>query len=151
MTFILIYDTISVPNERQVQNMTVNDIVERYPTNIREHAERVEELVRPFGIDYMIVALLHDILEDTEVTYSDLLKVFSSYNSDIVDDIFTLTRKSNQTYFEYIDKITKSTKRAKIVKYYDILDHLHNKTTLEPSLEKRYLKAKEILENALDI
>ena len=129
--------------------MTINDIVERYPTDIREHAERIEELVRPFGSDYMIVALLHDILEDTDVVYNDLLKVFSSYNSDIVDDIFTLTRKSNQTYFEYIDKIIKSTKRAKIVKYYDILDHLHNKTTLEPSLEKRYLKAKEILEEAI--
>ena len=129
--------------------MTINDIVERYPIVIREHAERVEELVRPFGADYMIVALLHDIVEDTDVMYDDLLKVFSSYNSDIVDDIFTLTRKSNQTYFEYIDKITKSTKRAKIVKYYDILDHLHNKTTLEPSLEKRYLKAKELLEEAI--
>ena len=129
--------------------MTINDIVERYPTDIKEHAERVEELVRPFGSDYMIVALLHDILEDTDIVYNDLLKVFSSYNSDIVDDIFTLTRKSNQTYFEYIDKITKSTKRAKIVKYYDILDHLHNKATLKPSLEKRYLKAKELLEEVI--
>ena len=129
--------------------MTINDIVERYPNDIREHAERVEELVRPFGIDYMIVALLHDILEDTDVIYSDLLKVFSSYNSDIINDIFTLTRKSNETYFEYIDRITRSTKRAKIVKYYDILDHLHNKATLKPSLEKRYLKAKEILEEVI--
>ena len=129
--------------------MTINDIVERYPTDIKEHAERVEELVRPFCSDYMIVALLHDILEDTDIVYNDLLKVFSSYNSDIVDDIFTLTRKSNQTYFEYIDKITKSTKRAKIIKYYDILDLLHNKATLKPSLEKRYLKAKELLEEVI--
>ena len=94
----------------------------------------------------MIVALLHDIVEDTDIMYDDLLKVFSSYNSDIVHDIFALTRKPNQTYFEYINEITKSTKRAKIVKYYDILDHLHNKATLKPSLKKRYLKAKEILE-----
>lgn len=129
--------------------MTINDIVEKYPTDIREHAERVEELVRPFGIDYMIVALLHDIVEDTDIMYDDLLKVFSSYNSDIVHDIFALTRKPNQTYFEYINEITKSTKRAKIVKYYDILDHLHNKATLKPSLEKRYLKAKEILEEVI--
>ena len=125
--------------------MTINDIVERYPIDVREHAERIMYLVKPFGSEYMIVALLHDILEDTEVTYEDLLKALP-YTSDIVDDIFALTRKSNQTYFEYIDKITKSTKRTKIVKYYDILDHLHNKATLEPSLEKRYLKAKEILE-----
>ena len=126
--------------------MNVNDIVERYPIDVMEHAERVMDLVRPFGKEYMMVALLHDIVEDTDVMYDDLLKVFPSYNSDIVHDIFALTRKPNQTYFEYIDEITKSTKRVKIVKYYDILDHLHNKATLKPTLEKRYLKAKEILE-----
>lgn len=126
--------------------MTINDIVERYPIDVMEHAERVMDLVRPFGKDYMMVALLHDILEDTEVTYEDLSKAIPY---DIVDDIFVLTRKSNQTYFEYIDKITKNTKRAKIVKYYDILDHLHNKTTLELSLKKRYLKAKELLEEVI--
>lgn len=125
--------------------MTVNDIIERYPTNIMEHAERVMNLVRPFGKDYMMVALLHDIIEDTKITYEDLSKVISY---DIIDDIFALTR-FDETYFEYIDRITRSTKRAKIVKYYDILDHLHNKTTLEPTLEKRYLKAKKILEEVI--
>lgn len=132
--------------ERQVQDMNVNDIVERYPINVMEHAERIMYLVKPFGDEYMLVALLHDILEDTEVTYEDLLKTLPY---DIINDIFALTRKSSETYFEYIDRITRSTKRAKIVKYYDILDHLHNKATLNPSLEKRYLKAKQILEEVL--
>lgn len=126
--------------------MKINDIVERYPIDVLEHAERIEELVRPFGSEYMIVALLHDILEDTEVTYEDLSKVLPY---DIVNDIFVLTRKSNQTYFEYIDKIIRSPKRVIIIKYYDILDHLYNKATLKSSLEKRYLKAKELLEEAM--
>ena len=127
--------------------MNVNNIVERYPIDVMEHVERIMYLVRPFGSEYMIVALLHDILEDTEVTYEDLSKVLPY---DIVNDIFALTRKSNETYFEYIDRIiTRSTKRVKIIKYYDILDHLNNKETLKPSLEKRYLKAKELLEEVL--
>ena len=129
--------------ERQVQDMNVNDIVERYPIDVMEHAERVMNLVRPFGKDYMMVALLHDILEDTEVTYEDLSKALSY---DIVNDIFALTRKSDETYFEYIDRITKSAKRVVIIKYYDILDHLNNKATLKSTLIKRYLKAKELLD-----
>ena len=128
--------------------MTINDIVERYPIEILDHVERVMNLVRPFGKDYMMVALLHDIIEDTNTTMEELALV-NSLNIDftIIDDILVLTRKPNQTYFEYIDYIvTKGSRRTKTIKYYDILDHLHNKATLKPSLEKRYLKAKEILE-----
>ena len=131
--------------------MNINDIVERYPIDVLEHAERVMDLVRPFGKEYMMVALLHDIIEDTDTTIEELALVESS-NVDftIINDIFTLTRKPNQTYFEYIDYIiTRGSKRAKIIKYYDILDHLNNKETLKPSLKKRYLKAKELLEGAM--
>ena len=129
--------------------MTINDIVERYPMDVLEHAERVMDLVKPFGKDYMMVALLHDIIEDTEVTMEDLI---NSLHTEFViaDDIFMLTRKPNQTYFEYMDDIIKrGSRRAKIIKYYDILDHLNNKATLKPTLEKRYLKAKEMLEEVI--
>ena len=128
--------------------MKINDIVERYPIDVMEHAERVMNLVRPFGKNYMIIALLHDILEDTEVTIDDLYKAFP-YTSDIVNDIVVLTRKSNEIYFEYIERIMTSAKRVVVIKYYDILDHLNNKETLKPSLKKRYLKAKELLEEAI--
>ena len=58
--------------------MNVNDIVERYPIDVLEHAERVMNLVRPFGKDYMMVALLHDIIEDTYTTIGELALVESS-------------------------------------------------------------------------
>lgn len=133
---------MNVPNERR-QIMTINDIIERYPLDILEHAERVMDLVRPFGKDYMTVALLHDIIEDTNTTLEELIKVIPV---EIADDILVLTRFNNETYFEYISRITRCGKRATIVKYYDILDHLHERATLKQTLEKRYLKAKEILE-----
>lgn len=113
-------------------------LIERYSPNIKEHVNRVAILAATYGNDYEAVALLHDILEDTETTEDELPK---EYRADIV----TLTRKDTETYFEYIERVSKGSKRAITIKLLDIEDHLNNKETLKTSLEKRYLKAKKIL------
>ncbi len=114
------------------------DLIERYPLNIKIHAERVAKLAEIYGKDYQNVALLHDILEDTDTTEEEIPEEYR-------EDIVTLTRKDTETYSEYIERVSKGSERAIIVKLLDIADHLSNKDTLKPSLEKRYLKAKEIL------
>ena len=114
------------------------DLIERYPPDIKAHAKRVAVLASEYGNDYEMVALLHDILEDTDTTEDEL-------PSEYKEDVITLTRKDTETYFEYIERVGKGSKRAITIKLLDIEDHLNNKDTLKASLEKRYLKAKEIL------
>ena len=122
-----------------------NFLINRYPKNIKAHVVRVADMCIKHGFDYMMVGLLHDIIEDTDTTLDELPE-------NIRVDISTLTRRSDETYFEYINRIKNyGSNRAIIVKLYDIKDHLEQKDTLTKSLEKRYLKAKNILENALDI
>lgn len=116
-----------------------NFLIDRYPKNIKAHAVRVADMCIKHGFDYMMVGLLHDIIEDTDTTLDELPE-------NIRVDISTLTRRSDETYFEYINRIKNyGSNRAIIVKLYDIKDHLEQKDTLTKSLEKRYLKACDIL------
>lgn len=121
-----------------------NCLVNRYPKDIKAHAVRVADMCIKHGFDYMMVGLLHDIIEDTDTTLDELPE-------DIRVDISTLTRRSDEIYFEYINRIKNyGSNRAITVKLYDIKDHLQQKDTLSKSLENRYLKARDILmENRL--
>jgi len=114
------------------------DIIERYPKDVLFHAKRVATLASTYGKDYELLGLLHDILEDTNTDVSELPE-------DIREDCITLTRRETETYFEYIERVGKGSKRAITIKLLDIEDHLNNKDTLKASLKKRYLKAKEML------
>ena len=114
------------------------NLVNRYPPDIREHAERVSRYAGLYGNDYALVGLLHDIIEDTNTTLDELPE-------DIREDIDTLTCRNDETYFGYINRVKKGSRRAIIVKRTDLYDHLKQTKTLKPSLKERYEKAMEIL------
>lgn len=121
----------------------VQDLVSRYPEEIKEHAKRVADALADYGPDYVLVGLLHDILEDTETNICEL-------PPDLSKDIVTLTRRDSETYFQYIDNMCRNgSERALIVKLTDIGDHLSQTATLKESLKKRYLKAEELILNRL--
>ena len=51
------------------------------------------------------IAYLHDVLEDTDVTVDALRKIFPN---EIVDTLIILTHRKDESYFEYIQRISKS-------------------------------------------
>ena len=89
------------------------------------------------------LALLHDVVEDTDITLSHIRL---SFGREIAYQVDLLTRRKSETYFDYIHRIKHSESKTAIrVKLADLADHLSKKETLKPSLEKRYLKAWEVL------
>lgn len=65
------------------------------------HLERVEAItlaLSPSKTD-QLVAIGHDLLEDTPVTYSHLLKAFGP---DVADAIKAMTKRPGQSRFDYI-------------------------------------------------
>ncbi len=72
------------------------------------------------GYNEKIVALLHDIVEDTEVTIPDLKNL--KFSKEVIEAIDVITKKKDQEYFSYL----KSIKGNSIAKKVKIEDLKHN-------------------------
>lgn len=96
---------------------------------------------------HICVALLHDVVEDTDVTLADLENV--GFPEEIVEAVGVLTKPKGADYFEYVRKV-KSNPIAKKIKLLD-LAHNSDPSRLVNGREKsasqleKYAKAKVIL------
>ena len=95
-----------------------------------------------------IVALLHDVVEDTDVTFKDLEKEFPK---DLIEALKLLTHDKKVDYMEYIKAIKKNdiAKKVKIADFIHNSDEtrLENITLKDISRKEKYKKALDILEN----
>ena len=93
-----------------------------------------------------IVALLHDVVEDTDITFEQLEKEFSD---NVIQALRLLTHDKSVDYMDYVRKI-KNNPIAKSVKLAD-LRHNSDVTRLDEMSEKdklrnkKYNEAKRIL------
>ena len=67
-----------------------------------------------------IVALLHDIIEDTEITKEDLY--YFGFNQEVVEAVGILTKRSDILYDDYIRRI-RNNELARQVKICDLKDN----------------------------
>lgn len=82
-----------------------------------------------------IVAILHDIIEDTDITENYLLKI--GLSKRIVDAVVALTRSEDMDYQEYIKNLS-SNPLAKEVKLADLEHNMDLKRL--PTLEEKDLE-----------
>ncbi len=93
------------------------------------------------------VALLHDVVEDTELTLDDIKA--AGFPEDVVEAVLLLTRTKDVDYMDYVRKI----KTNAIAKKVKLLDLAHNSDPSRlvkgkpksESLMEKYAKAKAIL------
>lgn len=94
-----------------------------------------------------IVALLHDIVEDTDYTITDLISM--GYPAEVIDAIKLMTHDKSVPYMDYVSEIAKNP-IAKAVKLADLkhnsdLTRLDNITQKDLDRAEKYKKAIEIL------
>ena len=96
-----------------------------------------------------VVALLHDVIEDSEITADDL--THEGFKRNIVRRVVCMTRNENESYMDYIKRISKD-KICRIVKMCDLKDNM-DITRLDKIKEedikrlKKYHKAYKYLNN----
>ncbi len=105
------------------------------------HPRRIAEKFSTEGSQ--VIAWLHDVLEDSEVTAEDLLK--AGIRPIWIEIVECLTRREGEDYFYFIMRI-KDIHQAKIIKIADIRDNLIN--SREGSLQDKYRLALYILEHS---
>lgn len=81
------------------------------------HCLYVMNKVKHLGEHYMVVGVLHDLLEDTSWTEKDLLE--EGFSFEVVYAMLAITHEKDETYEEYIKKISNN-KIAKAVKIEDL-------------------------------
>lgn len=101
--------------------------------------------------DEQIVAVLHDILEDTDATVEDLRRL--GVSTRLIRTLQTLTRKENEDYLAYIDRVKKD-KLARRIKMADLADNLDPrrlkrlKKDVQERLKKKYTAALRCMRSA---
>ena len=128
-----------------------------YINHVRYVAEMSENVAKTIGLSEelsdkcYIVGMLHDILEDTDVTVKDIEN--DGYGSDIVFSLRQVTRKDEESYGDYIKRAA-TNQISRIVKYTDLMHNLDvtrfDKLTEEDfSRINKYLKWFKFLQEKL--
>lgn len=137
-----------------------NSIEKAVEIALKAHKGQVDKAGKPYILhpmtvavnmkttDGIIAALLHDVVEDSDITLEDLEKEFTS---NIIEALKLLTHDEETEYFDYIKKI-KSNTLAKSVKIQDLMHNsdvsrLENVTQKDIARVNKYKKALDFLTN----
>lgn len=92
------------------------------------------------------VALLHDVIEDTEYTISDLEKM--GFPREVIEALSLLTHDDNVPYMDYVEKI----KGNEIARKVKLADLAHNSdTTRLDEINDKVIQRVEKYKNAIAI
>ena len=94
-----------------------------------------------------IVALLHDVVEDTDMSLEYLSGIF---DTEIINAIDAITRRDNEKYFDYIKRV-KQNNIARKVKIVDVKHNMQQDRFDLIQSDKSYLSLLERYSNALRI
>jgi len=118
-----------------------------------EHVRAVLKCVRETSRDHLdaVVSILHDVVEDSDVTIADIRQQFGD---DIADAVESITKRKGEPYGDYIRRCARNP-RAMRVKLCDLACNINNLLHADRNHPKRknlakYNKARSYLTSYMD-
>lgn len=115
------------------------------------HPVAVAKIVADYGgsLDQQAAALLHDVVEDTDVTIDQVRDAFGDAVADLVDWLTDVSVPSdgNRATRKALDRAhsAQASADAQFVKLADLMDNTKSIVAHDPSFAKVYLKEKQLL------
>lgn len=122
---------------------------------VKAHAGQVDKVGQPYilhplrvmfaveGEAARMAGILHDVVEDTDVTFDQLREM--GYSEEVIEALDCLTRREDETYAEFVERarVNPMARQVKIADIEDNMDirRLHEVTEDAMSRLQRYLKA----------
>lgn len=118
-----------------------------HPLRVMERTRKMMMLTPYAAHDAMSVAVLHDVVEDTEWTFDNLREL--GFSDKVVDAVESVTKRKGENYVKFVRRSAKN-EIGRIVKLADVQDnHSRIPTHLESSwwgrLALKYTVAEAIL------
>jgi len=117
------------------------------------HPLAVAEIVAEMGLDVdaILGALLHDCIEDTDASFSEIAKLFGTTAAELVEGVTKLTRanfsSTEEAQMENLRKMFMAMSKDIRVVLIKIADRLHNMRTMQyQTPEKQILKCRETMD-----
>ena len=117
------------------------------------HPLAVAEIVAEMGLDMdaILGALLHDCIEDTDASFSEIAKLFGNTTAELVEGVTKLTRanfsSTEEAQMENLRKMFMAMSKDIRVVLIKIADRLHNMRTMQyQSPEKQIIKCRETMD-----
>lgn len=108
-----------------------NDIYYKHPLAVAGY------FLQERDVEAAVVAILHDLVEDTPVTMDYIYNQYPTSIAKAVDDI---TRREDETYKQYVKRCIKNP-LARRVKKQDVLDNLRPERMFKDAPLERYYGA----------
>ena len=105
-----------------------------YYTHPLAVAKLLEE--KGFSIEYQIAGLFHDLLEDTDATYEEII---SFSNEEVAEAVRLVTKTEGYVMHEYVGNI-KLNEMARMVKLADRIHNLSESPNASRVFQSKYIK-----------